>query len=149
MWLPFISKINKLEKEKSRLWNNLHDVICSVQNIMKTHGKFVINRIGSGDNTYIIDKKRFEFNEFIHKHCGFFINGQKVPLHTFITFNEPQPINNKKLEQTVTLNLDDVIELAKRINKEINVDQDLGQIQYFLFKSIRDYKDIDFMFLKD
>lgn len=84
MWLPFINKINKLKKERNELQNIICEMIRSVQDILKEHGKFILNGIGSGDNTYTINGRLFEFNEFSCKHCGFFIDNKKVSLKQFI-----------------------------------------------------------------
>ena len=90
MWLPFITKINKLEKEKSRLQKNVRELLLFVQSVMRDQGEFIPDTISSGDNTYNIDGRMFSFNEFSYKHCGFFIDSKKVSLKKFI--NEAQKL---------------------------------------------------------
>ena len=90
MWLPFISKISKLKKEKSKLRKRVHELLSFVQSVMKNHGEFIPGTIDSGNNTHNINGRMFSFNEFIYKYCGFFIDGKKVSLKKFI--NEAQKL---------------------------------------------------------
>lgn len=81
MWLPFISKINKLEKERN---DNIREMTQLAQHILRKRGKFILNSLGSGDNTYNVNGRLFKFNEFGHKYCGFFIDNKRYPLKEFV-----------------------------------------------------------------
>lgn len=57
---------------------------------------------------------------------------------------------NEKTQHTATLNLDDIVEIARRVDKEPSFETTSpGQLQHLLIKNIGDYKNVDFMNLKD
>jgi len=101
MWLPFINKIEKLEEEQVRLRQHVSELIYFVQDIMKKHGKIVLNEFGSSDNTYDVGGRIFEFNEFSLEHRGFYIDGKKVSLTKFIREAQKSETYLSKLQKLI------------------------------------------------
>lgn len=83
MW-PF-SKFRRLEQETMETAAKLRPILNHMIRLLEAvGGEFVMNNIGSGDITFKLGQQRFEFNQFVYKFGGFFIDRQPVPFEEFL-----------------------------------------------------------------
>jgi len=81
----FFYKTSKKQKALIlKMQIHLEGILSDVLRALDGRGEYIYNEPGSGDVSYSIGDKRFEFNEFAEHFDGFFIDGEKVPLLSFL-----------------------------------------------------------------